>query len=166
MATVNNASAERRADEIAPAIALRIAQLHKRRLGRGPRRVRVHLFDDLLVAVLEGYAGPLELTLRDQGRRELLRTMRDAVHPAIEPELRAIVEGTLMRSVTACMTATDPDADVATLTFTLDGQSEDLRARARQTRRDSEALQSDSRALRAQSEQALRRVSQIVERSP
>jgi uncharacterized protein YbcI len=165
MATANGAFGVRDADDVAPLLALRIAQLHKRRLGRGPRHVRVHLFDDLLVAVLEGYAGPLELTLRDRGHGELLKAVRDAVHPAIEPELRAIVEGTLMRGVLACMTAADPDAEVATLTFALDSQSNDLRSRARNTRRDSEALMSDSRALRAQSDQALRRASEIIERS-
>jgi uncharacterized protein YbcI len=165
MAAVNDqANRETRAASAQPFLATRIASLHRRHFGRGPRGVRVHVFDDLLVAVLEGFATQLEATLSNHGRADLVVAGRSAALPALESELRALVEETLLRAVTAVMAGADPEADVATLIVALAPHDPGLQARLRKARRDSAVLQSDSRALRAQSEQALRHASEVIEK--
>lgn len=164
MATAKQASATRHAGQAIPWLAEQIARVHDRHLGRAPRHVRLHLFDDLLVAVLKGCATPIETVLREQGRTALLAEIREATLPAIEHELRAAVESSLLRGVTACMSAVDTESDIVTLMFSLDEEDQDLRGRALRSRRHSDALQSDSRALRAQSEQALKHASEIIEK--
>jgi uncharacterized protein YbcI len=164
MATVSGHSAEQAGDEVVRALSAGIASLHRRSFGRGPRRVRLHVFGDVLVAVLEGFATQSELTLRDQGRGDLVVAGRAAALPAIEDELRALVESTLLRGVAACMVAADPGADVAALVVSLEPRDPDLRSRARRVRQDSEDLRDDTRALRAQARQALRHASEVIER--
>jgi uncharacterized protein YbcI len=155
------ARARRPAQGLAP-LAHQIARIHRARYGKGPSRARAYAAGDVLTVVLEDCITAVEKAVHEAGRPELLAAIRDAVLPTIEPELRAAVESTLHRGVRAIMNAADPAAGAAALIFVLEEQPEQLRRRSERARVDSEAIRDASRAVRAQSEQAMRRASELT----
>ncbi len=62
------------------AIARRVVQLQKQHVGRGPKQVRVHRFDELVVVLLRDVYTPLEHTLVSAGRTDIVFENRRHIH--------------------------------------------------------------------------------------
>jgi uncharacterized protein YbcI len=91
-------------------ISRRLVQLHKEGYGRGPTKARSFMSDDILVCVLEGGYMPMERTLRDHGRGDLVTDNREAMQLVLRERFIAEVEEVTGRKVKAFMSTTDDQA--------------------------------------------------------
>ncbi len=92
----------------------------KRLWGRGPTFVRVLLpNDDTVVVLLTGILTDAERSLLAVERRSAVMSQRAALHDALEPHVRAILETNLGRDTDAFMSGIDLDRDMASLIVTL-----------------------------------------------
>jgi uncharacterized protein YbcI len=87
-------------------------QLYRQRRGKGPKKAKTYLLDDLVLCVMEGGAPRLEETLRDHGNRKLLHDVHHALCAAIDDECRTIIERETGRRVKAVVSQLDPDCDL------------------------------------------------------
>jgi uncharacterized protein YbcI len=90
------------------AIASAVVRIHKQFYGKGPTKARAHLWESILLVVLEGGLMRSEQTLRDRGRVQDVTRARLALQGSIERELRAAIESELQRQVRSFMNAVDP----------------------------------------------------------
>jgi uncharacterized protein YbcI len=92
----------------------------KRLWGRGPQYVRL-LFagDDTVVLLLTGILTDAERTLLAVDRDSAVMSARAALHRALEPEVRVILETHLGRDTHAFVAGIDVDHDLASLVITL-----------------------------------------------
>jgi uncharacterized protein YbcI len=102
------------------AISNTVVRVHKQLYGKGPTKARTHLWENLLVVVLEGGLLRSEQTLRDRGRAEAVIDTRFVMQAAIEPELRAAIESELRQRVGSFMNALDPHDELEVLLCTLE----------------------------------------------
>jgi uncharacterized protein YbcI len=102
------------------AITNEIVRLYADRFGRGPTRARTYLMDDLVVCVLGDLTTPLEQTLEDAGRTDLVEQVRREVRELLSPSLRAVIERHTGCSTIAMLGDIDPRSDTAALVFLLD----------------------------------------------
>jgi uncharacterized protein YbcI len=110
------------------AITNAVVRVYKRFCGKGPVRARSHLGDELLLVILEEGLTRSEQTLRDRGQAQMVVDARQRMRRAIEPELRAAIEGELHRSVRSVMSTLDPALELELLACVLDVPSgEELR---------------------------------------
>jgi uncharacterized protein YbcI len=104
--------------EISVAISKEVARIHGRCAGREPDLVRTVWQHDLVVCVLVGGLTDPELRLLRTGRFDRVREDRRALHDALEPPLRALVETLTGRPVLAYLAEVSPQ-DVAFDAFIL-----------------------------------------------
>jgi len=83
--------------EIESAIAAGMCRFEQEYMGRGPRDVRVHLIDDLVVVRLQGALTAAEQhlvkTLQPETGRDLLKQVRGQLIEAARPMMEAMVQG-------------------------------------------------------------------------
>jgi uncharacterized protein YbcI len=92
----------------------------KRLWGRGPRYVRLWFAgDDTVVLLLTGILTDAERSLLAVDRVSTVMSTRAALHRALEPEVRVILETTLGRETHAFVAGIDVDHDLASLVITL-----------------------------------------------
>jgi uncharacterized protein YbcI len=97
------------------AISSAVVAIHKQFYGKGPTRARAHLWESVLIVVLEGGLMRSEQTLRDRGQAEAVMRARLALQGSIEQELRAAIEIELQRQVRSFMNAVDPHNELEVL---------------------------------------------------
>lgn len=102
-------------------IANAIVRAHKELFGRGPTRARVSVHGSTVVCVLGDCLTTAERTLVQNGRRDSVAQLRNAMHNVARPTLMRIVERLTGRRVAACVTGIDLEADEQVATFRLDG---------------------------------------------
>ena len=103
-----------------PTIRNKVRAVHKRLFGRGPKDVRLwFLQPDTIVMLLAGTLSPSERSLVHIGRHASVLAARNALHEALEPELRVILEQELHRKTKAFIAGIDLEHDVVSLVVTL-----------------------------------------------
>jgi uncharacterized protein YbcI len=110
--------------EIAAAISNAIVRIYTEQHGRGPTRAKTHLFDDVILTVMEESAVTVERTLAEAGEEELVQTIRSRVQGTVADQLRASVEEITGRRVRAFLSATEVDPDVKCDVFLLEPEAE------------------------------------------
>jgi uncharacterized protein YbcI len=104
----------------ATAVANGVRAACKRMWGRGPRDVQVLLADpDTVVVLLSGTLTNAERTLLGGERDSTVMSQRAALHEALEPEVRALVEVNLGRQTHAFMSGVDLQRDVTSFVVTM-----------------------------------------------
>jgi uncharacterized protein YbcI len=94
----------------------------KRLWGRGPQFVRVWFAgENTVVVLLGGILTESEKTLLAIEREHAVISQRAALHTALEPEVRLILETNIGRDTDAFMSGIDVDRDIASLVVTLRG---------------------------------------------
>jgi uncharacterized protein YbcI len=92
----------------------------KRLWGRGPENAQVLFADESTVVVmLSGVLTEAERTLLAVDRDPVVGSSRAALHAAVEPELRAILETNTGRATHAFISGVDLNRDVASFVVTL-----------------------------------------------
>jgi uncharacterized protein YbcI len=136
--------------------------LHKERFGRGPTKARTHVFDDLVICVLEGGLTRVERTLQEHGREQIVEDTRAELQHALRDEMVALVERAFGRTVRSFMSATDSRADVQIEAFLLASEipepraaarPESLRERVAAAQQTAHEMREEQRALRAEQKQ-------------
>ncbi len=101
------------------AIANGLVSLHKATCGKGPIDAVAHATGDTIVCVMHGGLTLAERTLLDEGHENLVRRQRDALHQAMRPKAKALVEHQLGRAVETVLFATEPADEVEAFIFVL-----------------------------------------------
>lgn len=92
----------------------------KRLWGRGPEHAQVLFADESTVLVLlTGILTEAERTLLAADRETVVTSARAALHEALEPEIRAILETNTGRDTRAFISGVDLESDVASFVVTL-----------------------------------------------
>jgi uncharacterized protein YbcI len=107
-------------------ISRRLVQLHKECYGRGPTKARSFMSDEVLVCLLEGGYMPMERTLREHGRGDLVNENREAMQDVMRERFVAEVEEITGRTVRAFMSTADDRSEMAAEVFVFDGADPEL----------------------------------------
>jgi uncharacterized protein YbcI len=92
----------------------------KRLWGRGPQYAQVLFADESTVVVLlTGILTEAERTLLAADRDTVVSSARAALHEALEPEIRAILEANTGRHAQAVISGVDLSCDIASFVVTL-----------------------------------------------
>ena len=102
------------------ALANEIGKLVADFTGRGATRSRAFVHQDVVVCLLEDSATKAEVNLVAAGKGELVRTQRDALQRAMEPQLIATVERLTSRGVLTFFSGGDTDGSSSIEAFTLE----------------------------------------------
>jgi uncharacterized protein YbcI len=89
-------------------------------VGRGPKRARTFIHDDVVVCLLHETMTPLERTLHQQNRDDTVQTVRDVLRTAMAPKAQQHVEELTGRSVVATLADHHSDPDAGILVFLLE----------------------------------------------
>ena len=97
-------------DPVTEELARELLAVHEESYGKSADNVRVHLLEDDVIVFLDGIELQRnEQFLIDQGREDLVLTMRTGYQQSIEATFRAIVERATGRTVTAFLSTTNLD---------------------------------------------------------
>jgi len=88
--------------------------------GRGARRSRAFLHQDVVVCVLEDSATNAERNLAAAGKADLVRLQRDALQRAMASQLIAAVERLTHRTVLTFLSGSDGDGGSSIEAFVLE----------------------------------------------
>ena len=98
-----------------------MVHLYKDTFGRGPSKTRAQFAgSDTLVVLLEDMMTTAERQLLALGEHARVREQRLFLQLAIEDKKRSEVERILRRRAVACVSATNPDRDLAVEIFLLE----------------------------------------------
>ena len=98
-----------------------LVQLFRHRAGRGPTQAKSFWAgDDALLVLFGGGYTKAEKTLWNQGRSDTAVAYRHAVLEALEDDMRAVVESSVGRAVTAVLATAHHDPDVMAAVFLLE----------------------------------------------
>lgn len=100
-------------------IATGIVRLYARLYGKGPTNAKARIVDDAVICVLRGGVTPVERTLIERGDADAARRIRESLHDATSSRMQAVVEEATRREVTAHVSQTHVDPDVAVELFSL-----------------------------------------------
>jgi uncharacterized protein YbcI len=114
--------------QLSSAVATSVVHIHAELVGRGPTRTRAILNDNLVVVLMLEALTKAELALAANGDPDAAREMRRQLQRVMRTRLTASIEALAGRRVTAMLSDTDPDADVAVLIFVLDEPPDTVRA--------------------------------------
>ena len=146
-------------------ISRSLVALHKETFGRGPTKARSFMSDNVLVCVLEGGYMPMERTLRDHGRSDLVSDSRDAMQDALGSRFVSVVEEVTGRQVRSFMSTSDDEAEMSVEIFVLiedpgepefGSEHEALHGWGDQVRRQSRTLREEQAALREEQARLMR----------
>jgi uncharacterized protein YbcI len=88
-------------------------------LGRGPKRARTFIHDDVVLCLLEETMTPLERTLYEDNRDATVQEIRDVLHAAMAPKASQRVNELTGRAVLATLADHHRDPDAGVLVFLL-----------------------------------------------
>lgn len=88
--------------------------------GRGARRSRAFLYQDMVVCLFEDGATNAERNLAAAGKAEVVRLQRDAIQRVMGPQLIAAVERLTQRRVRTFLSGSDEDGGSAVEVFVLE----------------------------------------------
>jgi uncharacterized protein YbcI len=108
------------AGELNAAIARAVGRIHRDRVGRGPTKAQAFFRGNVVVVVLENVLVKAERTLLGRGLDESVVHLRNELFEMMRPDLIAAVETLTDRHVTALMSASHMDPDIAGQIFVLD----------------------------------------------
>ena len=113
---------ERRDDRdgrLGAAISDAMVALVREALGRGPKRARTFIHDDVIICLMHETMTPLERTLHDQDRDDTVQDVRDQLHTAMAPQARQQIEALTGRTVVATLADHHRDPDAGAFIFLL-----------------------------------------------
>jgi uncharacterized protein YbcI len=93
-------------------------------IGRGPRRARTFIHDDVIVCLLHETMTPLERTLHQEHRDDTVQELRDVLHKAMAPKAKQSIEELTGRTVLATLADHHSDPDAGVLVFILQPQAD------------------------------------------
>ena len=91
--------------------------------GRGPQRCQASVCGDHVLVVLRCVQTPIERTLIDAGRPELVHQLRRTLCDIERDNLSALVSSTIGRRVQTVLSDHDPASDTTALVFLLERDS-------------------------------------------
>jgi uncharacterized protein YbcI len=100
-------------------IAAEVVRLYAAYSGRGPTRARTHLGPDHALTLLEDFLTPAERTLTAAGHGAEVQRMRLKLQDALRLELMPMVERVTGRRVTAVLSQTQVEPELASELFLL-----------------------------------------------
>jgi uncharacterized protein YbcI len=106
--------------ELNASILRAVVSVYRSYAGRGPTRSQAFFRDNVVVVVMRDFMTPLERTLAEHGRGEAAVELHAQLHEVMRDELVAAVERLTGRTVTALMSDSQADPDVAAEVFVLD----------------------------------------------
>lgn len=101
------------------AISRRVVGLYKEHYGRGPVRARTYWWSDLVVVLLRDGFTPLEKTLQQAGRGDVVERVRLEFQHAMREDFKRIVEEEMRREVVAFMSSSHYQPDINAEIFVL-----------------------------------------------
>jgi uncharacterized protein YbcI len=104
-------------------ISRRLVQIMKEHTGRGPTGARTTVSDDLVVCLMRAGFTTVEQTLASAGHADTVHEVRDCIQASARASMVAAVEAVTGRAVTAFMSASHVDPDLAVEIFVLEHQS-------------------------------------------
>ena len=104
---------------VGSAISDAMVALIREAVGRGPKRARTFIHEDVILCLLEETMTPLERTLHDQERDDTVQEVRDVLHAAMGPKAAKQVEELTGRTVTATLADHHRSPDAGVLVFLL-----------------------------------------------
>jgi len=119
-AAATGQAAAARGGELNASIARAAVKLHRSHVGRGPTRARAFFRDNIVVVVLEDVLAQSERTLVASGRHDTVVRLREALLETMRADLIAAIETLTDRRVTAFMSGTHLEPDMAAEIFVLD----------------------------------------------
>lgn len=118
--TVSEVSAERSGEgRLAAAISNKVVRVITDYTGRGPTRARAYIQDDLVSVVVQDTLTKGERSLVQDGRAEVVMTMRKAFQDTMRDDLVAGIEELTGRKVVAFFSANHIGPDAALESFLL-----------------------------------------------
>ncbi len=118
--TVSESSAERSGEgRLAAAISNKVVRVITDYTGRGPTRARAYMQDDLVSVVVQDTLTKGERSLVQDGRAEVVMTMRKAFQDTMRDDLVAGIEELTGRKVLAFFSANHIGPDAALESFLL-----------------------------------------------
>jgi uncharacterized protein YbcI len=118
--TVSEISAERAGEgRLAAAISNKVVRVITDYTGRGPTRARAYIQDDLVSVVVQDTLTKGERSLVQDGRAEVVMTMRKAFQDTMRDDLVAGIEELTGRKVVAFFSANHIGPDAALESFLL-----------------------------------------------
>jgi uncharacterized protein YbcI len=112
--------------EIRATISREIVRLQAEYYGKGPTKAKTHIFDDLVVVVLEETFTPAEKTLAQRGEAEAIQHIRRRFQQQMAEDFVSVVEQATGRKVRAFLSDTNIPEDVSVETFLLADQRTDM----------------------------------------
>ena len=89
-------------------------------LGRGPKRARTFIHDDVILCLLHETMTPLERTLHEQDRDDTVQDVRDVLHSGMAPKAQELVQELTGRTVLATLADHHASLDAGVLVFILE----------------------------------------------
>ncbi|OLE37625.1 MAG: hypothetical protein AUG48_04010 [Actinobacteria bacterium 13_1_20CM_3_68_9] len=114
------ASAESLNGAASARITSALVSLRKRYTGKGPPRARTYMVEDLVVCVSSEWLTVQEKNLRDIGKEEQVRHVREWIHRRMRQEAVRAVESITGRRVGSLMSQLDVDRDLQIDSFLLE----------------------------------------------
>jgi uncharacterized protein YbcI len=130
---VSNSSTEKvHGGQLASAISNRVVRVLSDYTGRGPTRARTFMHDDLITVLVQDTLTKGERSLVQDGKSELVMTVRKEFQDTMEKELVAGIEELTGREVLAFFSANhiDPDAALESFLMAPRAENEDTPAAA------------------------------------
>jgi uncharacterized protein YbcI len=119
-AAATGQAAAARDGELNASIARAAVRLHRSHVGRGPTKARAFFRDNIVVVVLEDVLTQSERSLVASGRHDTVIRVQEALLETMSADLIAAIETLTDRRVTAFMSATHLEPDMAGEIFVLD----------------------------------------------
>jgi len=107
----------------AASISNAITRLHRDHYGRGATTTRTIIQRNYVVCFLEDIYTPVERTLIEAGRTEVVRETRNVFQDAMGPKFKEAVEEATGRTVIAFMSQVCFDPDIAAEVFVLEPEA-------------------------------------------
>jgi uncharacterized protein YbcI len=102
------------------AITEALVSIKKMRTGKGSPNARTVISNDLIVCVQRGGLTPVEKSLREIGRPEEVRHLRDALRERLKDDYVPMVEALTGRRVISFLSDHDIDPDISVDCFLLE----------------------------------------------
>jgi uncharacterized protein YbcI len=106
--------------ELNAAVTREVIRIQSKSHGRGPKKAFSFYNGNVLITVLEDVLTPAERNLAGSGETEAILSMRDLHQRSMAPELKKSIEAITDRQVTALMSDTHIEPDMAVEIFILD----------------------------------------------
>ncbi len=119
-AAATGQAAAARGGELNAWIARAVVRLHRSYVGRGPTKARAFFRDNIVIVVLEDVMTRSERSLVASGCDDTVIRVQEALLETMRADLIAAIETLTDRRVTAFMSATHLEPDMAAEIFVLD----------------------------------------------